>query len=160
MTKFVEDLWKFYTEKHLDFYKAFLSMAGCRKNLDDVIHHIKKYVPDFLNKLERLISEAEDLYFQIDKEKEKNFLKTSVIDKLKDFQNNLYRSGKFNTNEGLAIEEYEEKGFLFCFKIFKAKKETIPVKVEIGEVKLTEDERLCYCICENYIEEFEKVFKI
>jgi len=160
MVKFIEDLWKFYTEKHSDFYKAFLSMAGCRKNLDDVVYHIKKYIPDFLNKLENLISETKNLYFQIEKEKEKIFLKTSVIDRLKNFQNNLYRSGKFSANEGLAIEEYEEKGFLFCFKIFKAKKEAIPVKVEIGEVKLTKDERLCYCIDENYLEEFENAFKI
>ena len=87
--------------------------------------------------------------------------KIYVIRKLKEFEQSLYNSGKLIKNkEEIGIEEFEVLNFLFSFKIFKIEKGNIPIKIEIGEIKLSKDERLCYCIDENYLEEFEKAFKI
>jgi len=94
--------------------------------------------------------------------------KIYIFEKLKEFEENLYKSGKLNKEKEKiiierthpsTIEEYQKPAILYCLKIFKVGGEGIPIKVEIGEIKLTEDERLCYCIEENYIEEFEKAFK-
>jgi len=95
--------------------------------------------------------------------------KIYIFRRLKEFEENLYKSGKLNKEKEeirverahlSTIEEYQVPKILFRLKIFKFEKTGIPVKIEIGEIKLTEDERLCYCIDENYLEEFEKAFKI
>ena len=87
--------------------------------------------------------------------------KVYILKKIKEFEEISYRSGKLiKGKEEIGISEFESPDVLFGFKIFKIEKGNIPIKIDIGEVKVTKDERLCYCICENYIEEFENAFKI
>lgn len=154
----IKDLLKFYKKKDTDFDKAYVSMANCRKFLDEVIKHVSKYNPELMNKLEKLDSEMKELYFYIQKEHEKAWEEFYILLKLKEFQDNLHKFGKFKENEEINLEKIREKGILAGFKIFKVEKGGIPVRIEIGEIKITKDERLCYCIDENYLEEFEKTF--
>jgi len=142
-------------------YKKFFYLRLLLRYLKDAFKSIEKAFMYYEKETVKGVEiKKEEIGFLFDKTKElKEKIYSNVVDAYKKirllevleaFEKELTEKKKI---EGVIEVEEIEKGF----KINVIKKEPLPpISINIGEVKI-EDNKVCYCIDEKFLEDFEKI---
>jgi len=142
-------------------YKKFFYLRLLLRYLKEAFKSIEKafmyYEKETVKGVEIKKEEIGFLFDKIKELKEKIYSnvvdvykKIRLLEVLEAFEKELIEKKKI---EGVIEVEEIEKGF----KINVIKKEPLPpISINIGEVKI-EDNKVCYCIDEKFLEDFEKI---